>query len=148
MVWKVVSRRGAEAQSWEAEKSIAYLWDSFNIIAETTVTGSATNTTYNIWGLDLDGTMQGAGGVGGLLAVVKDSATYVPAWDANGNIMEYVAEDGTIVAHREYDPFGGTVVYTSQSALTNQQSAISFAHWFSTKPWCNVTGLSEYQYRK
>ena len=148
MVWKVVSRRGAEAQSWEAEKKTSYLWEKFNIIAETVASDSATNVTYNIWGLDIDGSMQGAGGVGGLLAVVKDSATYIPAWDANGNIMEYVAEDGSIVAHREYDPFGGTVVYTCQSAITNQQSAISFTHWFSTKPWCSVTSLSEYQYRK
>ena len=129
-------------------KTITYLWDDFNIIAETVVADSATNITYNVWGLDLDGTLQGAGGVGGLLAVVKDSATYIPAWDANGNITEYVAEDGSIVAHREYDPFGGTVVYTCQSAINNQQSAISFTHWFSTKPWCAVTGLSEYQYRK
>ncbi|NLB68989.1 MAG: RHS repeat-associated core domain-containing protein [Lentisphaerae bacterium] len=140
MVWKAVSHRATEAQSWEAEKSIAYLWDSFNIIAETTVAGSATNDTYNIWGLDLDGALQGAGGVGGLLAIVKDSSTYVPTYDGNGNIMEYVAEDGTIVAHREYDPFGGTVVATGD--------ANDFTHWFSTKPWCTVTGLSEYQYRK
>ena len=148
MVWKVVSRRGAEAQSWEAEKKTSYLWEKFNIIAETVASDSATNVTYNIWGLDIDGSMQGAGGVGGLLAVVKDTAIYIPAWDANGNIIEYSANEGTIVAHREYDPFGGTVVYTSQSALTNQQSAMSFTHWFSTKPWCPVTGLSEYQYRK
>ena len=121
-------------------KAISYLWDDFNIIAETTFADSATSTTYNVWGLDLDGTLQGAGGVGGLLAVVKDSATYIPAWDANGNIMEYVSADGTIVAHREYDSFGGTIVATGTvDALT---------HWFSTKPWCAVTGLSEYQYRK
>ena len=129
-----------EAQSWEEEKKTSYLWDAFNIIAETVASDSATNTTYNVWGLDIDGTLQGAGGVGGLLAVIKDSATYVPAWDANGNILEYIAEDGTIVAHREYDPFGGTVVATGDTD--------AFIHWFSTKPWCAATGLSEYQYRK
>ena len=121
-------------------KAISYLWDDFNIVAETTVEGSATNTVYNIWGLELDGSMQGAGGVGGLLAVVKDSATYIPAYDANGNIMEYVSTDGTVAAHREYDPFGGTVVATGD--------VDAFSHWFSTKPWCAVTSLSEYQYRK
>ena len=140
MVWKQISHGGAEAQSWEVEKTLSYLWDDFNIIAETTVADSVTNTTYNVWGLDLDGRMQGAGGVGGLLAVVKDSATYTPAWDANGNIMEYVSEDGTIAAHREYDPFGGTFVATGD--------ANAFTHWFSTKPWCSITGLSEYQYRE
>ena len=140
MVWKAVSHRATEAQSWEAEKSIDYLWDRFNIIAETTVAGSVTNTTYNVWGLDIDGSMQGVGGVGGLLAVVKGSFTYAPTYDGNGNIMDYVSPDGTIVAHREYDPFGGTVVATSDANV--------FTHWFSTKPWCNVAGLSEYQYRK
>ena len=158
MVWKVVSRGGAEAQSWEDEKATSYLWDAYNIIAETVSSDSATTTTYNVWGLDVDGTLQGAGGVGGLLAVVsplplgdgqgEGGTVYLPCYDANGNIMEYVADDGRIVAHREYDPFGGTVVYTSQSAITNQQFALSFSHWFSTKPWCVVTGLSEYQYRK
>jgi RHS repeat-associated protein len=150
MVWKVVSRRGAEAQSWEDEKATSYLWDSFNIIAETTFADSATNVTYNVWGLDLDGTLQGAGGVGGLLAVVsplplgegqgEGGTVYLPCYDANGNVMEYVSSDGAIAAHREYDPFGGTVVATGD--------ADSFTHWFSTKPLCKVTGLSEYQYRK
>ena len=139
-----------EAQSWEAEKSIDYLWDRFNIIAETVVADSASNVTYNVWGLDLDGTMQGAGGVGGLLAVIsplplgesqgEGSTVYLPCYDANGNIMEYVSLDGAIAAHREYDPFGGAVVVTGD--------ADAFTHWFSTKPWCAVTSLSEYQYRK
>jgi len=24
----------------------------------------------------------------------------------------------------------------------------AFPHWFSTKPWCGIVGVSEYQYRK
>ena len=145
MVWKKISHGGAEAQSWEMEKTLSYLWDNFNIIAETSVADSATNITYNVWGLDLDGTMQGAGGVGGLLAVIsplpsgEGSTVYLPCYDANGNIMEYVSDDRTIAAHCEYDPFGGTVVATGDTD--------AFTHWFSTKPWCAVTGLSEYQYR-
>ena len=135
MIWKTVASSNAPTS-----KTMRYLWDDYNIIAEAVVENNATNTTYNIWGLDLDGTLQGAGGVGGLLAVVKDTSTYIPAWDANGNIMEYVDSDGTVVANREYDPFGGTVVVAGD--------ANAFTHWFSTKPWCVVTGLSEYQYRK
>ena len=150
MVWKKISHGGAEAQSWQDEKTLSYLWDNFNIIAETSVADSATNITYNVWGLDVDGTMQGAGGVGGLLSVMsplllgggqgEGSTVYLPCYDANGNIMEYVSDDGTIAAHCEYDPFGGTVVATGD--------ANAFTHWFSTKPWCSITGLSEYQYRK
>ena len=153
LIWKTIASPNAPPS-----KTMRYLWDDYNIVAETVAQDTATKTTYNIWGLDLDGTLQGAGGVGGLLAVVsplplgegqgEGSTVYLPCYDANGNVMEYVASDGTIVGHREYDPFGGTVVYTSQSAITNQQFALSFSHWFSTKPWCVVTGLSEYQYRK
>jgi RHS repeat-associated protein len=135
MIWKTVA-----SPTTPPVKAITYLWDDYNIITEAIAQDNATNTTYNIWGLDLDGILQGAGGVGGLLAVVKDSATYVPAWDANGNIIEYSADDGMIVAHREYDPFGGTIVATGD--------VDTFSHWFSTKPWCSVTGLCEYQYRK
>ena len=58
-----------------ARSLYASRYTTWSDIAETTVADSATNTTYNIWGLDLDGTLQGAGGDGGLLAVVKDAAT-------------------------------------------------------------------------
>ena len=139
-IGKVISHGGAEAQSWEVAESRSFLYDGWNMIQELTHTQTHTLTNSYTWGLDLDGSLQGAGGVGGLLDVDKDTAIYIPAWDANGNIMEYVAEDGSIVAHREYDPFGGTVVATGDAA--------DFTHWFSTKPWCGSTGLSEYQFRK
>jgi RHS repeat-associated protein len=88
--------------------------------------------------------MQGAGGVGGLLAVTvaggDDPGHYVAAYDANGNITEYVDATGAIVAHREYSPFGET---TALSGLMQN----AFTHWWSTKPWDPVTGLSEYQFR-
>ena len=45
------------------------VWDDYNIVAEN---ADATNMTVNVWGLDIDGTMQGAGGVGGLLAVARE----------------------------------------------------------------------------
>jgi YD repeat-containing protein len=141
MVWKKVSHGGGEAQSWEEGKAVSYLWDNYNIIAETSEENEISNTTYNIWGLDINGTLQGAGGVGGLLAVVKDNATvYFTCYDGNGNITEYVSINGTITAHREYDPFGGTVFASVD--------ANAFTHWFSTKPWCSLMAHSEYQYRK
>ena len=63
------------------------------------------------WGLDLSGNLQGAGGVGGLLAVTKHEAqsttnTYYVTYDANGNVSEYIDNSGTIVEHYEYSPFG------------------------------------------
>ena len=59
--------------------------------------------------------------------------------DGNGNISEYLATNGTITAHFEYDPFGNTVVNTDTS---NQ-----FSYRFSTKPRDVETGLYYYGYR-
>jgi len=150
MFWKQVSRLDSEA--WTVEKTLGYLWDDYNIIRETATTPTATNVTYNVWGLDLSGTLQGAGGIGGLLSVTTSAldpvtlqpsnpVTSFPAFDANGNVTEYLSTDGTIVAHYEYSPFG---------KLTVQSGDLpdSFTHRFSTKPWCAVTALVEYEYRK
>jgi RHS repeat-associated core domain len=100
-----------------------------------------TNCTQYAWGLDLSGTSQGAGGVGGLLAVFKNGTTFFPAYDANGNVTKYITVDGNIAAHREYSAFGETVMLAGN--LSD-----GFTFWWSTKPWCRVTGLNEYELRK
>ena len=42
-----------------------------------------------MWGLDLSGTAQGAGGVGGLLAIKPAGAnTLFVAYDGNGNVTD------------------------------------------------------------
>ena len=54
--------------------------------------------------------MQGAGGIGGLLAVVDSGETYHYLYDANGNIGQLIkASDGSIAAHYEYDPFSNII---------------------------------------
>ena len=117
-----------------------YLWDGYNIIRET-INHQQPTTNHYVWGLDLSGTLQGAGGVGGLLAEIKDGGPYYAAFDANGNVTEYISTNGVTAAHYEYSPFGEI---SSQSG----DLADSFTHRFSTKPWCGVTGLSEYEKRK
>ena len=93
--------------------------------------------TRYVWGADLSGTIHGAGGVGGLLAVKRDGAWFVPLYDANGNITAYVSETGAVVAEYEYDAFGATI---SQSGMM----ADSFRHCFSTKPWIAALGVYDY----
>jgi len=70
-------------------------WDDFTIIAE--VRSGVTN--WNVWGLDISGRLQGAGGVGGLLIVNRNGTSYYPCYDANGNITDYVATNGAVAAH-------------------------------------------------
>jgi len=129
-----------------------YTWDNWNIIAETatplTPSSLLPTTSFYVWGLDLSGTPQGAGGVGGLLAVIREDGTFAPCYDANGNVTEYVALTTThyplttfpIVAHYEYDAFGNIVVQSGSMAD-------GFAFRFSTKPFCAILGKVEYQRR-
>jgi RHS repeat-associated protein len=124
---------------------LRHIWDGFNIVRSATMSNDVVIVAeYYVWGLDLSGSLQGAGGVGGLLAVTvaggDDPGHYVAAYDANGNITEYVDATGAIVAHREYGPFGET---TALSGLMQN----AFTHWWSTKPWDPITGFSEYAFR-
>ena len=127
-------------------KTINFLWDNWNIISETAVSPIPnsslliTNSVSYVWGVDLSGSLQGAGGVGGLLTVIRDDGVFTPTYDANGNVSEYIASDGTIAAHYEYDAFGNTVVQSGDLAD-------SFSYRFSTKLYDSITSLLLYQFR-
>jgi RHS repeat-associated protein len=119
-----------------------YLYDGWNVVAEYTGSTPALARTQT-WGTDLSGTLQGAGGVGGLLGVRTGGIIYYPTYDGNGNISEYLTTSGVVAAHFEYDPFGNLTNFTEQS----QGLAASFTYRFSTKPIDSITGLFYYGYR-
>ena len=109
------------------------------MIRELTHTQTHTLTNFYVWGKDLSGTMQGAGGVGGLLAVKQGNAWYFPLSDANGNIVAYVDESGSVVAEYAYDAFGGTIAQSGAMAdafgdtiAKSGSMAEAFAHSFTT----------------
>lgn len=87
-----------------------FVYDKNKLILEqcTHSNGIKVITLY-IWGKDISGSLDGAGGIGGLLAVQVENETYFPFCDANGNITEYVNSDGAVVAQYKYDPFGETI---------------------------------------
>jgi RHS repeat-associated protein len=123
-----------------------YVYDAWNPIAEFSTLDFETfdlQRSYT-WGLDLSGSLQGAGGVGGLSAVTDEAASgtpsYFPTFDGNGNVSEYLDGIGAVVAHYEYDPFGRTTVASGTKAG-------DFSHRFSTKPVDSATGLLYYGYR-
>jgi len=102
------------------------------------IASASTNTTSYLWGLDLSGTSQGAGGIGGLVAMIDDNAnTYMPTYDANGNVTEYVDSGGNAVAHYAYDAYGNTI---NQSGA----KADEFKFRFSTKYFDKETGNYNY----
>jgi RHS repeat-associated protein len=121
-----------------------YKYDAWNSIAEyergTGVSPVLTLKKTRLWGTDLSGTPQGAGGVSGLLSesIISNpqSPIYYPTYDGNGNISEYLTATGTTAAHFEYDTFGTTVVNTDTANL--------FTYRFSTKPRDQETGLYYY----
>lgn len=73
-----------------------------------------------MWGLDLSGSLQGAGGIGGLLLWKNNRGSFLYLYDANGNVGQLVnAATGAIAARYEYDPFGNTLVADGPEALNN-----------------------------
>ncbi len=80
-----------------------FIYDRWNLVAEYQ-SGNLTRT--HLWGLDLSGTTQGAGGVGGLLCTSIGGTKYYPLSDGNGNICQYLDSSGGLAAHYEYGPFG------------------------------------------
>jgi RHS repeat-associated protein len=111
---------------------------------------NATNNTLvrsYAWGLDLSGTMDGAGGVGGLLWVTLHTVsgpaagTHFAAYDGNGNVVALVsATTGIETARYEYGPFGEPIRITGPAASLNPFR-------FSTKRTENNTDLVLYEYR-
>jgi RHS repeat-associated protein len=118
-----------------------FVYDGWNLIAELNATNNAVIRSF-IWGLDLSGSLQGAGGVGGLLAV-NDAVNgmHFPAFDGNGNVAALVAaQSSTVSALYEHGPFGEILRATGPMATANPFR-------FSTKFRDDETGLLYYGYR-
>ncbi|HEY8962525.1 MAG TPA: RHS repeat-associated core domain-containing protein [Luteolibacter sp.] len=117
-----------------------FVYDQWNCLAE--YNGTTLAKSY-LWGLDQSGSLQGAGGVGGLLSLTLNNQpstlNFYPTYDGNGNVSEYLAADGSIAAHFEYDPFGRLTVDTDANG--------QFDVRFSTKARDGESGLYYYGYR-
>ena len=133
-----------ETHEWNTVEYRTFAYDNWNLLHETitAIDGGTTNTSevQYFWGLDISDTLQGAGGVGGLLAVSCNGQFYFPTFDSNGNVAKYIDESGSIVAAYEYDDFGRII---SQSGTLSD----FFRHRFSTKYYDAESGLCYYGYR-
>ena len=115
-------------------------------IVELNATDNTLMRSY-VWGLDLSETLEGAGGVGGLLWATLHTAsgsaagTHFCAYDGNGNIVALsAASDGSVSARYEYGPFGEQIRVTGPVAALNPFR-------FSTKRTGNTTELVLYESR-
>ena len=124
-----------------SEATTTFFYDGWNLLEERVAyTNGTSSTIHYYWGKDLSGTLQGAGGVGGLLYLTIDGSIYIPCYDNNGNITRYLDANGNTVAQYTYDAFGNSI---SKSGLL----ADSFRHRFSTKYYDAEIGHYLYGYR-
>src|SRR5882724_12292079 len=108
--------------------------------------GSNTPLVSYTRGTDLSGSLEGAGGIGGLLA--RSHGYSGSAWsthnfyhaDANGNIVYMVDSSQAMVASYRYDPFGNLINKSGSLADAN-------VYRFSSKEFHVASGMYYYLYR-
>jgi RHS repeat-associated protein len=127
--------------AWTLYQVRKFVYDGWNLIAD--LFDNDTLRVQFMWGTDLSGSMQGAGGVGGLVKIYDhaSSKTYFPGYDGNGNVALLVDGDtGAAGAVYEYGPFGELIRSSGVYAATNPFR-------FSTKYQDKETDLLYYGYR-
>ncbi len=133
--------KSRRVQKVTSQATHTFFYDDWNLIEERIVHTNGTSTVIEyVWGQDFSGTLQGSGGVGGLLYLKRNGEIFIPTYDNNGNILSYVDANGTKVASYTYDAFGKTLTQTGDLATT-------FNHRFSTKYYDNESRLYYYGYR-
>ncbi len=123
-----VSRKVSVANDgdWVVQSHALYVYDEWNVLAELDALGGGRPQRTFAWGLDLSGTFQGAGGVGGLLFASlpseNEAGLHVHActYDSTANVIGLVSmRDGRVSATYDYDAFGGTLRTEGPAALSN-----------------------------
>jgi len=130
-----------------------YVYEGWNVVSEkTTPTAPQLDPenfkleTRHVWGEDLSGSLQGAGGIGGLLRSVNSTdnrelrTENIFHYDSNGNVILLTDGRGWESARYAYDAFGKTLTATGSAAQSNR-------YRFSTKPVEEESGLVYYGYR-
>ncbi|MBI2441711.1 MAG: hypothetical protein HYV35_10105 [Lentisphaerae bacterium] len=100
--------------------SISYfLYDGWNLIREiTTATGLGSITDSYVWGLDLSGSLQGAGGIGGLLARYRSVHRY---YDGQGMLITPL-QAGQVCHHPPGNPENKHTLRINDSAWPAHQA--------------------------
>jgi RHS repeat-associated protein len=92
------------AKIWSKTNETRYLLDGYMVVQERD-TNNAVQVTYTR-GLDLSESLQGAGGIGGLLARTDANGSTFYHADGGGNITSLMDGNQNVVARYLYDPFG------------------------------------------
>lgn len=131
------------APGWSLVSERRFIYDGWNVMAEADTTSGFTWKTWFVWGIDLSGRLQDAGGVGGLLWEYDftTGAQLMPAYDGNGNVYGMVDRfSGALRATYEYSPYGETMRASGDMADKNPFR-------FSTKYTDSETQMLYYGFR-
>ena len=127
---------------WSLITDHRFVYDGWNLLA--VLNSDLSPLTSFTWGTDLSGSMQGAGGVGGLLWLTDRSAPttrHFACYDGNGNLKALVnATDNSVSASYDYGPFGELLRSTGPKARANPLR-------FSTKCQDDESDLVYYGHR-
>jgi RHS repeat-associated protein len=137
--------------AWNLTNEVRYVYDGNLIVQERWLnlqlgTSNIQQLVTYTRGNDLSGSLEGAGGIGGLLArssfsvlLSSLSSAFYHA-DGNGNITALVSTNGTVLARYQYDPFGDVLAMSGPLAEAN-------LYRFSSTEVHPVSGLVYYLYR-
>jgi RHS repeat-associated protein len=130
--------------SWCTTNTVLYIYDGSRVIEERN-TNNVPTVSYTR-GPDLSGTLEGAGGIGGLLA--RSYGYSGGTWtthnfyhaDGNGNITYLADGSQAQAACYKYDPYGRTITSSGPQAAAN-------LYRFSSKETHPGSGMYYYLYR-
>ena len=127
---------------WATNALVRYVHDGMVVLQERD--GNNLLTVTYTRGRDLSGSLQGAGGIGGLLSRTDQTT---PTWshayyqaDGNGNVTCLINEKQAVVARCVHEPFGNVLSMSGPLAEVN-------LYRFSSKEAHPVTGLVYYGFR-
>jgi hypothetical protein len=143
-----------DGSSWSETLDRKFVWYNWLLLVELDGEDDSVVKKYT-WGADLSGQngnvaasprggrLEGAGGIGGLLATRDEAASvsYVHFYDGNGNVTQMIdRSDDSTAAHYEYDAYGNVTYSDGAYKDTNRFQ-------FSTKWWDDETGFGYWGYR-
>jgi RHS repeat-associated protein len=156
------SRSSWNGGAWTLTNEVHYVYDGYLLVQERD-TNSNPLVTYTR-GLDLSGSLHGAGGIGGLLARTDTNGSTFYHADGNGNITALMDTNQNIVARYLYGPFGKLVgQWGSMAALNEMQFSSMLVHdglafypfrayepnlqrWLNRDPIGELGGLNLYRF--
>ena len=123
---------------WTETNEVHYVYDGRTVIQERD--GNNVPVVTYTRGVDLSGTSQGAGGIGGLQARTDGNGSAYYHTDGNGNVTALVTGGGTLAAKYLYDSFGNPLGMWGWLAAGN-------TYRFSSKEQDPHSGLYDFGYR-